>query len=214
MNENKTGTDYFNESAGKWDEKPQRVALARAVTEKIAGQVRLCNTMDAMEFGCGTGLISMALAPMLKTVLAVDMSENMLAVLDEKIRLNHVDNLFTRKQDVFKEGLPDERFDLIFSSMALHHVNDVNALLKIFKQALRPDGMVALADLDAEDGGFHGDIPDVFHLGFDRWMLIDMFQKIGFSDVNITTAHVMEKENAVTGKVGAFPVFLLTAVKA
>nr|MDA3897499.1 class I SAM-dependent methyltransferase [Desulfobacteraceae bacterium] len=138
MNNMKTGMDYFNEAAGKWDEKPQRVAMARAVAEEIVNQVPLSNTMTAMEFGCGTGLISLGLAPMLKSVLAVDMSENMLTVLDEKITQEKIENITTRHLDLFKNELPEDRFDLIFSGMALHHVKDVDGLLDKFFQLLNP----------------------------------------------------------------------------
>ena len=213
MNTHKTAKDYFNEAASKWDEKPQRVAIARAVAESIMKQVDLSDTMTAMEFGCGTGLISMGLAPALKSVLAVDMSENMLAILDEKIAQEKIDNIATRHLDVFREDLPEDRFDLIFSGMALHHVKDVDGLLDKFFHLLNPGGMVALADLDTEDGGFHGNIPDVFHLGFDRSELAEKFEKKGFSSIKTITAHVMKKENVTTGKAAEFPVFLITAKK-
>jgi tRNA (cmo5U34)-methyltransferase len=213
MNKMKTAKDYFNDSASKWDEKPQRVAMARAVAEEIVNQVPLSNTMTAMEFGCGTGLISMGLAPMLKSVLAVDMSENMLSVLDKKITQEKIENITTRHLDLFKDDLPEDRFDLIFSGMALHHVKDVGGLLDKFFQLLNPGGMVAVADLDMEDGGFHGDIPDVFHLGFDRQELMDQFEQKGFTAIKTTTAHVMKKENVVTGEEAEFPIFLITAQK-
>ena len=208
----KTAKEYFNASATKWD-KPMRVALAQAVAESIKNNVNLSATMNAMEFGCGTGLISMSLAPMLKSVLAVDMSENMLAALQEKITENKVQNIIPRHLDLARGELPPERFDLIFSSMALHHIQDVESLLARFFQLLNPGGKVAIADLDAEDGGFHGDIPDVFHLGFDRQELTDKLKGKGFSAIHAVDAHIIKKENAITGQVEEFSVFLVTAVK-
>lgn len=208
----KTAKDFFNKSASQWD-KPIRVALAKNVTDTIRKNVSLSRTMSAMEFGCGTGLISMALAPELKHVLAVDMSENMLAVLEKKIAGSRVDNVTPRLLDPASGELPEERFDLIFSSMALHHVKDVDKLLENLFNLLNPGGWVALADLDKEDGGFHGDIPDVFHLGFDRKALGQVLGKKGFTGISATTAHVMEKQSATTGAPAEFPVFLVTARK-
>ena len=208
----KTAKEYFNASATKWD-KPMRVVLAHSVADEITNTVNLSKSMNAMEFGCGTGLISMNLAPMLKSVLAVDMSENMLAALEEKITENKVQNIIPRHLDLARGELPPERFDLIFSSMALHHIQDVESLLARFFQLLNPGGKVAIADLDAEDGGFHGDIPDVFHLGFDRRKLGRWLEKAGFTDVSATTAHVMKKESSTTGQTEEFPVFLMTAKK-
>jgi ubiquinone/menaquinone biosynthesis C-methylase UbiE len=208
----KTAKDYFNNSANQWD-KPVRVALAKGVADAIRKNAGLSKNMDAMEFGCGTGLISMALAPELKHVLAVDMSENMLAVLKEKIAGSRVDNIYPRHMDLVKGELPEKRFDLIFSSMALHHIKDVESLIETFFNLLKPGGMLALADLDAEDGGFHGDIPDVFHLGFDRKDLGQMLEKKGFTEIAATTVHVIKKESSTTKKPTEFPVFLITAKK-
>ncbi|EQD29460.1 S-adenosylmethionine-dependent methyltransferase, partial [mine drainage metagenome] len=46
----------------------------------------------------------------------------MLAVLDEKARAAGLDNLHTRVLDLTREAPPAQRFDLIFSSMTLHHI--------------------------------------------------------------------------------------------
>jgi len=208
----KTAKEYFNKSADQWD-KPRRVAMADNVSAAIRKNIPVSKTMTAMEFGCGTGLISMALAPEVKHVLAVDMSENMLAVLEKKIADNRVDNITPCQLDLTGGEVPGERFDLIFSSMVLHHVKDVDNLLETFFELLNPGDRLALADLDAEDGGFHGDIPDVFHQGFDRKELGRMLERKGFTDISAATAHVIEKESATTGKPAEFPVFLITAKK-
>jgi len=137
----------------------------------------------------------------------------MLTVFNEKIKQNNIENISTRLLDLSKDELPEDRFDLIYSGMALHHVKDVDALLDKFFQILNPGGIVALADLDTEDGGFHGDIPDVFHLGFDRQVLTEKFEEKGFTAVKTSTAHVMKKENVVTGQESEFPIFLISAVR-
>ncbi len=213
MQENKNGEHYFDQAAAAWDEKPERIALSRAVARAIADRVDLSDVTTAMEFGCGTGLVTLGLAPLVGKIVAVDTSGKMLEALNRKTLENRIGNITSRQIDLFNDPLPEDRFDLVYSSMTLHHVQDIPALLHIFNRLLRPDGYLALADLDAEDGGFHGEIPDVFHYGFDRQVLIRQMEGAGFSQVEFTTAHVMEKEHSRTGKPARFPVFLATGRK-
>ena len=64
---------------------PRRVERARAVAGAIRRAVPLTDSMEALELGCGTGLLTTDLAPHFRRVIAVDTSERMLAVLRSKI---------------------------------------------------------------------------------------------------------------------------------
>jgi len=92
------------------------------------------------------------------------------------------------------------------SAMALHHVPDTRLLLQRFAEHAKPGGLLALADLDEEDGTFHpADAEGVFHHGFRRARLAELLEEAGFDDVRFTTAHT------VRGDAGGYPVFLVTA---
>jgi 2-polyprenyl-3-methyl-5-hydroxy-6-metoxy-1,4-benzoquinol methylase len=94
--------------------------------------------------------------------------------------------------------------------MALHHIPDVAAVLRAFGTLLVPGGWVALADLDTEDGSFHGpDVPGVAHHGFDRAQVQRWLGDAGFTNVTFRTAHTVEK--ARNGETGRYPIFLATA---
>jgi len=97
------------------------------------------------------------------------------------------------------------RFDGIVSSLTLHHVADIPALLVRFYALLPPGGFIALADLDAEDGRFHPDMSGVYHAGFAREQIRALAEQAGFSQVEICTASVAQKPW------GDYPIFLLTA---
>ena len=78
------------------------------------------------------------------------------------------DNVTIVCQDITNRPL-DVKVDLVMSAMAMHHVEDTAQLVESFKEHLNPGGMLALADLDAEDGSFHPpDVEGVFHHGFKR----------------------------------------------
>ena len=56
------------------DKNPQRRAVALCVAKAIIAATNPNKIMRALEVGCGTGLVSMEIAPLLKSLLAVDTS--------------------------------------------------------------------------------------------------------------------------------------------
>jgi 2-polyprenyl-3-methyl-5-hydroxy-6-metoxy-1,4-benzoquinol methylase len=96
--------------------------------------------------------------------------------------------------------------------MVTHHVPDTAALFKEWMRLLKPLGQIAFADLDTEDGAFHGDNTGVFHLGFDRDALRDLLLAAGFKQVRATTATSVRKE--IAGQdAREFPIFLIVAIR-
>ena len=202
--------ERFDSIAAGWDDSPTRRALAAAVADAITDAVPVAPHWHALEYGCGTGLVGARLAPRLGHLLATDLSPGMLSVLTEKARSAGLANLETRVLDLTREPPPAQRFDLIFSSMTMHHIPDVPALLRVFHGMLQPDGWLALADLDAEDGGFHDPgVPGVAHHGFDRGELARWLADAGFRDTAACTAHTVEKTR--DGRSARYPVFLISA---
>ena len=206
-----TNRNRFDRIAAEWDDSPTRRNLAAGVATAITAAVPLSPKWQALEYGCGTGLVGAQLAPHLGHLLACDLSPGMLSVLADKAHASGLDNLETRQLDLTHEPPPAERYDLIFSSMTLHHIADVPALLKMFHGLLRDGGWLALADLDAEDGSFHSsEAEGVAHHGFERSKLSQWLETIGFREIQARTAHTIEK-NAAEDSTRQYPVFLLTA---
>lgn len=197
-------TNRFDEAAATWDEEPRRVELARAVADEIVRRIELSPAMDVLDFGCGTGLLTLALQPLVRSVTGADSSSGMLDVLRRKVRVGRLANVQTTLLDPEAPLSLDGRFDLIVSSMALHHVPDLAPLFGRFRQHLRSGGRVALADLDPEDGSFHEDPRGVHHLGFERTAMQALLAASGLVDLTATTAGVTKKEKR------EYSVFLVT----
>jgi ubiquinone/menaquinone biosynthesis C-methylase UbiE len=195
--------------AAEWDSNPTRVALARAVGDAIRAAVPLRPEMQALDFGAGTGLVTLALLASVGRVTAVDTSGEMLRVLAEKLRALHIDNVHTLQFDIACAPLPINQFDLIVSSMVLHHLPDVPAVLQRLRPCLRSGGWIALADLDAEDGSFHADMTGVFHQGFERATVCRWLEQAGFSDVAARHAHTIARPTP-DGVMQQYGVFLIT----
>ena len=202
----------FDREAAKWDTNPNRVKLANDVAAAIVREIELTRDMEALDFGCGTGLLTLKLQPLVKSITGVDSSLGMLGALQNKIELQVLENVHTRFADFEKGEHAEGSYDLIVSSMVTHHIPDTAALFKEWKRLLKPHGQIAFADLDAEDGSFHGDNTGVFHLGFDRAAVRKLLLAEDYTDVRDTTATVVHKE--VDGKAREFPIFLIVARKA
>ena len=197
----------FDVLASGWDSNPDRVALARAVTAAIAAAVPLHKKMQALDFGAGTGLVTLGLLSHVAGVTAVDASAEMLRVLDEKLRALRIDNVHTLACDIARAPLPANAFDLVASSMVLHHIPEVAPVLARLRPCLRPGGWIALADLDVEDGSFHADMSGVFHKGFDRSTIRRWLTAAGFSHVVVRDAHRIMR-TAADGTTREYGVFL------
>jgi predicted TPR repeat methyltransferase len=65
-------TNRFDQAAATWDEQPRRVKLAQAVAEDIGRQIHLSRDIDVLDFGCGTGLLTLALQPLVRSITGAD----------------------------------------------------------------------------------------------------------------------------------------------
>lgn len=195
----------FDAAALQWDEEPRRVKLAEEIAAAIKNSIPLSHEWDALDFGCGTGLVTLQLAPCLRTVTGTDSSSGMIERLNAKIATSGISNVSAELCDPATGALPAGRYHLITSAMTLHHVADIAPLLRSFKALLHPGGRIALADLEAEDGDFHDDATGVFHNGFSAEELSGLLEQASFSAVTITTATTVAKGDRI------FPVLLATA---
>jgi predicted TPR repeat methyltransferase len=197
--------DLFEEKARDWDTRPGPARISEGFYRSLCERVDLSTVARVLDFGAGTGLVAARLAPRVERILAVDVSR---AMLDQLVRKPELQGRVVAVcQDILDEPL-DERVDLVVSAMAMHHVEDTDALLRSLYAHLVPGGHLALADLDAEDGSFHAPGTEgIYHHGFDRDTLRARAERAGFENVTFATACVVEKEDRT------YPVFLLTATR-
>jgi ubiquinone/menaquinone biosynthesis C-methylase UbiE len=201
----------FDQKAKSWDDDPVRVSRARAVADAIRKHVPLTPNMSALEYGCGTGLLSFELRGDIGPITMADSSEGMLRVLRDKIAALDTVNMNPVKLDLAVDPLPTDRFDLVYNLMTLHHIPDVDRALRSFHALLRPNGWLAICDLDKEDGSFHGPGVEV-HNGFHRGNLERQLRSLGCVEVCSVTAYELEREEG--GMKRVYPLFLLLGRKA
>ncbi|MCX5892020.1 MAG: methyltransferase domain-containing protein [Deltaproteobacteria bacterium] len=202
----------FEKEAAVWDAEPRRVKLAHDVAEAMIREIKPTQDMDVLEVGCGTGLVTLRLQPLVRRITGVDTSPAMLAVFQGKVKQQGLTNVYPQLLDLEQGGQVAGRFHLLVSSMTMHHVEDTAALLRGWFDLLLPGGWLGVADLDTEDGSFHGDHRGVYHFGFARDGLQALLEKTGFRQVRATTAATITKEVSGAGQ-REYSVFLLVGRK-
>jgi len=203
---------HFDKAAAGWDQKQRRIEMAAKIAGAISSTLPLTQTMKAMEYGCGTGLVGLALAPQLASLTAVDTSAGMLEVLARKIDDEKIANVTPLRLDLLDQPCTD-RFELIFSAMVLHHVQETDKILERLCGLLVEGGYLAVADLWEEDGSFHdASVEGGMHHGFNPADLATRLGALGIKNVSYTEVHSIIKTNEAGNERG-YPVFLLTGRK-
>lgn len=174
--------------------KPHTIERAQRVAAAIRGALPLDSSWTALDYGCGTGLLSWELASSLGHITLADESTGMLDVAAASIPDGH-SGQFTVAQLDLAHTQPAEPVNLIYSSMAFHHMPDIPAALRGCYDALRPGGYLAIIDL-AEDphNHFHASKPDFDgHRGFSRHSLGAQIVEAGFDSPTFSTATVIQR---------------------
>jgi len=199
----------FDKAAASWDENPGRVRLSYDIARAVSERIVLTPDMDVMDFGCGTGLLTFRLQPLVRSVTGVDSSQGMLDVFKAKAAELGLNNVGAQLADLDRGDVLTGHYDLVLCNMTLHHIKEIEPLFVQFHQVTVPGGYLCVADLDLEGGRFHEDGTGVFHAGFDREALRKIFAKAGFDDVRDTRAAEVAKPG-VDGETRRFSVFLMS----
>ncbi len=215
------GNERFNAEAAAWDSNPfvhrasslaLKAILARFPTLKPLAPGSPNLGLDILEIGCGTGLLSVIIAPYAHHVVAIDAAHGMIEVLKQKLskpetpkNITPVCVLLADPEDPHLPPAsqtdpngPRQKFDLITSHLVLHHIPELQPVLETMLGALKPGGSVALTDF--EDFGpdarkFH---PKSHHPGVERHgihaqTMHDLMRQVGFTNVRVERAFSVEK---------------------
>lgn len=177
-----------------WDDE-RRKNRAKLIAEEINKSIQIKKQYTALEFGCGTGLISFCLNGKFEMITLVDTSKGMIDVLNSKIGEFEIDNMKAYQIDINRNHtLPENSYDVIYTSMALHHTIDIETTIKNLYRLLKSDGCLCIIDLDEEDGSFHKEEKDFNgHNGFNQNDLKNVLLETGFKEVDVNTFYEDEK---------------------
>jgi ubiquinone/menaquinone biosynthesis C-methylase UbiE len=199
----------FDIKAADWDQNPMHWDRSESITNQIKKLIPLKKHMTALEYGAGTGIASFMLKDYIKEITLMDSSSEMVKAINDKIRTTKVKNLKTLNFDLEHKDYKSGKFDLIFTQMVLHHVADIENIIKKFYDLLNLGGYLAIADLYTEDGSFHGD-GFTGHKGFDIEILSNKIKHQGFANISHRKCFVINKKIS-DSETKEYDVFLMIA---
>lgn len=211
----------FNAAANGWDT-DSRIKRAKIISEEIARSIYIKPHSNALEFGCGTGLISFGLRDKFDHITLVDTSEAMINTVAGKINEAGATNMTALDADILsmagsgrdelQKALPHKKYDVIYTSMALHHIADVGAAMAALYDLLSGGGTVCIVDLTKDDGSFHRLEKDFSgHNGFEQQELKALLEDKGFADVH--TRVFYEDVKKIEGRNVPYSLFIMTGSK-
>lgn len=175
-------TDKFEMIADMYDT-PERIQIAKVSSDAIREYVVDAKSKNAIDFGCGTGLVGMSLLNEFNSMLFLDTSQNMIHQVRQKISDYDIRNADTLCFDFEQEGLADLHADYIFMAQVLLHIPDVEFVLSKLFDVLNEGGHLLIVDFNKNENIDS----DLVHNGFYQDELSDMMMKIGYKHIESKT---------------------------
>ncbi|WP_099467571.1 class I SAM-dependent methyltransferase [Konateibacter massiliensis] len=175
-------TDKFEMIANRYDT-AERIQIAKVSSNAIHEYLTDTKDKDAIDFGCGTGLVGMDLLNDFHSILFLDASQNMINQIEQKISNSNIQNVTTLCFDFERDSLSDLHADYIFMAQVLLHINDVELILSKLYELLNEGGHLLIVDFDKNEKI----ISDMVHNGFDQAELTAIMTKIGYKDMQSKT---------------------------
>jgi len=177
-------TDKFETIANIYDN-PERIQIAKISSDAIRECLVDTKSKNAIDFGCGTGLVGIELLNAFNSMLFVDTSQNMINQIKQKIADSNIQKVDTLCFDFEKEALLDLHTDYVFMAQVLLHIQDVELVLSRLYDVLSAGGHLLIVDFNKNEKV----VSDMVHNGFEQEKLTDLMAKIGYRDIQSKTIY-------------------------
>src|SRR5699024_3429433 len=107
--------NHFEQMAKRYDTE-DRIELAEIITEEVKPELQNSKSKSLLDYGGGTGLISLELSELVDSVLLVDSSKQMLDIAEAKIINKKIKNSKVLLAD-FTEETSKLKTDIILMSL-------------------------------------------------------------------------------------------------
>ncbi len=181
-----TSQAFFASAAGQWDRLREDLFGDTFYLWALLGLVD--PTLTVGDLGCGTGLLSHAIAPYVHRVHAVDASPDMLDAA--KRRLEGAANVQVHQGELESLPLHDGQLDVAMLSLVLHYAPDPARALAEVARVLKPGGRVMVVDMLPHDRAEYQQQMGHVWLGFSERQITRFLKGAGFEGVRIRSLPV------------------------
>ena len=145
---------YWNKLSGKYDRHVMG-EYAKAYGDTVELTRKYLKGGDlVLDYGCGTGITTTALARHVKKIVALDISDGMIAAAKAKAEKQGIRNIEFSNDDLFSAGIAEGSFDVVTAFNLLHFLPDLEAALKRLHALLKPAGLfISVTDCLGESPG-------------------------------------------------------------
>jgi ubiquinone/menaquinone biosynthesis C-methylase UbiE len=173
--------NVFEQMAKRYDTE-ERIELAKVIAKEVRSELQNSKSKSLIDYGSGTGLVSLELSDLVESILLVDSSKEMLEVANAKISHKEITNSKVLYSD-FTQETPELKADIVLMSLVLLHIPDTNKILQELFNILNPGGKLMIIDFDKNEKIDH---PKV-HNGFSHKELKKRLSKAGFKSIETKT---------------------------
>jgi len=186
--------NVFEQMSKRYDTE-DRMELAKVIIKEVRTELQDCKSKSLIDYGSGTGLISLELADLVHSTLLIDSSEQMLEVAKAKICSRGIENTQVLYSDFTQESV-ELKADIVLMSLVLLHIPDTKKILKELFNILNSGGKLIIIDFDKNEKINH---PKV-HNGFSQEELKRILAEVGFTSIETKTffhgTHIFMNQDA------------------
>jgi ubiquinone/menaquinone biosynthesis C-methylase UbiE len=151
----RSGASALAGGAKRWDahvDDMEELAGSRAfaaLRDRVIELARLRPQDHVLDIGAGTGLLTLAAAPGVGHVSALDISPSMCDRLRRKLDSGAIENVEVLRGTATALPLADDSVDAVISNYCLHHLDDADKgqALQEIARVLHPGGRLVFADM-------------------------------------------------------------------
>jgi len=178
QNDSKKTEYVLGHSDGELARLEHQGEIFRADTEEILRSSGLREGMRVLDIGCGVGDVAMIAARMVGpsgSVLGVDTARQALSLAEARASAANFDWVEFEEADI-TSFQPQGEFDALVGRFILMHLEKPARELKRLTQYLRPDGLIALIEMDIEQSSAEPELPLLYK--YIHW-IVETYRRVG-----------------------------------
>ena len=147
--------------------------------DDIKSWIKINNNMNLLDFGSGTGLVGINFSKDVKKIIFQDINKSIFEEVKKNCDKYNINNYEFFMDTI--ENYNKEKVDIITCSMCLHHVENLENIIKTFLKILNSNGYLCIVDMLP----VKVDKNELPHHGFEPEKLKKLIQDCGFGNTEI-----------------------------